>query len=115
MHVWVTGAGGFVGRHLVTHLRDAGCRVSTSDRDVDVTERGAVAEAVTRMAPDAVIHLAAQSSVAASLQDPAGTFRVNYLGTWALLEAVAERAPKARVLVVGSGDQYASAPPGSPP
>ena len=38
--------------------------------------------------PDEVYHLAAQSSVRRSLEDPASTFRVNVLGTKSVLDAM---------------------------
>jgi len=74
-----------------------------------------VAEAVGRFAPDAVVHLAAISSVARSRREADLTYRVNFLGSRAVLEAVRSRAPRARVLLVGSGDVYGTAPPGAPP
>jgi GDP-4-dehydro-6-deoxy-D-mannose reductase len=62
-----------------------------------------------------VVHLAAQSSVALSWQDPAGCFRVNYLGTLHLLRAMQEHCPAARLLFVSSGDTYGSRSPGALP
>ena len=113
MRVYVTGGSGFVGRRLVPHLLNAGHGVTASDREVDVTDPRAMADAFSRARPDAVIHLAAQSSVAASWRDPAIAYRVNFLGTRSVLRALASRAPGARLLLVGSGDQYTPSSPGS--
>jgi GDP-4-dehydro-6-deoxy-D-mannose reductase len=111
----VTGAAGFVGGHLVPALQSAGWQVTATDRELDVADAGAVAARVAALGPDLIVHLAAVSSVPASRSEPDLTYRVNFLGTRAVLEAAARGAPGARVLLAGSGDQYGAARPGSPP
>jgi GDP-4-dehydro-6-deoxy-D-mannose reductase len=125
--VLVTGAAGFVGPHLARALSAAGRRVLGLGIEpappagvplegwsvADVCEPEALAEAVARVRPDAVVHLAGQSSAARSFTDPVGTFRANVFGTWSLLEAVRREAPRARVLVVGSGEVYGPQPEGT--
>jgi len=106
MHVLVTGAGGFVGTRLVPRLEAEGHTVTAHDLDVDITDADAVDRAFARAKPNAVIHLAAQSSVAASLADPEGSFRINYLGTRNVLAAAQQHGPGARILVISSGDLY---------
>jgi GDP-4-dehydro-6-deoxy-D-mannose reductase len=115
VRVFVTGASGFVGRHLVPHLRGRGHEIVATDLELDASDAAAVANFVARTAPDAIVHLAGVSSVAAARQDPALAFRVNFLGAHALLEATAKHAPRARVLLVGTGDAYGSVEPGGPP
>ena len=107
MRVFVTGAGGFVGRRLRPRLERQGHDVVGVDREIDVTEPRTLGPALERAAPDAVIHLAAMSSVARSWKEPALCYRLNFLGTRSLLGCVAERCPAARVLLIGSADQYA--------
>ena len=104
-----------MGRHLVPRLRARGHDVTATDRELDVSDAAVMAAFVAHTRPDAIVHLAAVSSVAASREDPGLAFRVNFLGVHALLEAVAQQAPRARVLLVGSGDAYGSAAPGAPP
>jgi GDP-4-dehydro-6-deoxy-D-mannose reductase len=114
VRVLVTGAGGFVGRHLVAALEDEGHAVVGVDREVDVREAGAVDAAVLRGAPEAVVHLAALSFVPDSIREPEAAFRVNFLGTRHVLEAVRRGAPRARVLVVSTGHVYGTALPDAP-
>lgn len=115
MHALVTGAEGFVGRHLQPLLVANGWRVSPYDLDLDVVDPIAVQQAFDRDRPDAVIHLAAQASVRQSQTAPALTHRVNYLGTLSVLRAALHCASRPRLLLIGSGDQYGTAAPGSAP
>jgi GDP-4-dehydro-6-deoxy-D-mannose reductase len=115
VRVLVTGAEGFVGGRLIPRLVAVGHTPIGVDRDVDVADRDAVDGAVVAAAPEAVVHLAAISFVPDSVREPAATFRVNFLGVRHLLEAVAQHAPRARVLVVGTGNVYGVATPPARP
>lgn len=115
MRVFITGAAGFVGRQLAPRLAAEGHAVLGTDVEVDITDRDALATTLRAARPDAIVHLAAQSSVAASWRDPASCFRVNFLGTKLVLECVRELAPKARVLLIGSADQYGTSQSGARP
>lgn len=108
MKVLITGAGGFVGHHLSTHLHDEGDEVMTTDRStdgLDITDAPALLDAFRRRAPEVVYHLAGASDVGGSWSTPQATFRSNAEGTlnvlWAAREAGVER-----VLTVGSADVY---------
>lgn len=102
----MSGARGFVGTWLVPHLEAAGHAVVGVDSDVDVCDAAAVDDSIGAARPDAIVHLAALSSVAASLSDPARAARVNALGTLHVLRAAQRRAPAARVLLVSSSEIY---------
>ena len=65
-----------------------------------------LATAIGAIRPDAVIHLAALTSVAGSFRDPDGFFAVNFHGTWNLLKALKGVHFRGRLIYVGSGDCY---------
>ena len=122
MRVLITGAAGFVGRHLASYLVSLGgheiwglARLGDPTDglepglrllSVDLMDREQVRCALEKVRPEAVYHLAAQSSVARSLEDPLSTLTNNIGGQVNLLEAIRELALNARILVVGSSDEY---------
>ena len=108
MKALVTGASGFVGRHLVEHLAASGDEVARCDRvhgGIDICDAGAIASLVRSEAPDAVYHLAGWADVGGSWSEPVEAFRANAEGTLNVLLACAD-AGGARVLSVGSADVY---------
>lgn len=111
MRALVTGGGGFVGRWLSGHLRDVGDEVTAIDVETDVTDEEAVERAMDASHPDAVYHLAARAHVGESWREPLDVFRVNVLGTAAVLAAARRAAPEATVLVVSSAEVYGSLTP----
>ncbi len=115
MQVAVTGAGGFVGPHLIRHLEAGGDEVVTTDRadgGPDITDQPALAAVFTDA--EVVYHLAGQADVAASWRDPTGTFRANGEGTVAVL-AAAVQAGVRRVVVVSSAEVYGLVAPEAMP
>lgn len=106
----LTGRSGFTGRYVAQELEQRGYEVfglSSHERpgdsnsvQVDVLDREAVAKAVSTIAPDAVIHLAAISFVAHGDADE--IYRVNVVGTRNLLEAVAECGKIPEIVVLAS-------------
>jgi GDP-4-dehydro-6-deoxy-D-mannose reductase len=97
--VVVTGPAGFVGTHLRAELGEA-----FVPYDGDVLDSAALGEALREA--DAVVHLAAQSSVADSWKDAMESWRVNVDGTVRVLEAV---CPGTRVLFASTCEVYGNA------
>src|SRR6185503_1787845 len=82
MKALVTGAGGFVGSHLVRELRDAGWRVLTSDRRGDVDLPGDLLKLPLRsISVDVVFHLAGFANPSASISDPSDAWTGNAVAT----------------------------------
>jgi len=89
--VLVTGAGGFIGRHLVVALRSAGVDVvgdtDANDDLVDVTNPQQVNAMMGRHKPEAVVHLGGISGPMVAADRPRSVVDVNIGGTANLLEA----------------------------
>lgn len=118
MRIFLTGIDGFAGRHLAVSLAAGGHEVVGSSLEpggpiegatevwaCDVRDPDRVEAVVVRAAPDALVHLAGQTSVAAAFRRPGETFSVNALGTLHVLEAC-RQANVERVLLVTSSEVY---------
>lgn len=106
MKALVTGANGFVGRHLVPQLHLTPSVTSVITKRIELRDSSEVTRVFKDETPDIVFHLAAQSNVPNSIQDPKSTFETNVVGTQNLLEAIAKYCPKATVIFAGSGEVY---------
>ena len=108
MRALVTGAGGFVGVHLVRHLDEQGDDVLQLERTVDgidIADAEPVTDAVVAAKPEVVYHLAGAADVGGSWATPRETFLANALGTLNVLAASREAGAE-RVLAVTSADVY---------
>jgi nucleoside-diphosphate-sugar epimerase len=118
--ILVTGAAGFTGRHLCRLLMARGHRVfGLTERATDVLDDGVTAlsadlldapalrAAIAAAAPGQVVHLAGIAFAGDGAAEP--VYRVNLLGTLALLEALAANGHGARgVLLPSTGAVYAA-------
>ena len=86
MKVVIVGASGFVGGYLTRELETAGHSVVQADLpELNLLNAGQVDALIEGTTPDAVVNLAAISSVGASWKSPADTISVNVNGTLNLL------------------------------
>jgi len=110
----ITGARGFVGPYLASHLEAMGDGVVRLDRSgperFDVTDPESVRGAIDAARPDVLYHLAALSHVGRSWDAPNLTIRVNVEGTLNVLRACSDAGVQ-RVIVVGSAEQYGRVAP----
>jgi GDP-4-dehydro-6-deoxy-D-mannose reductase len=104
---FVTGGGGFAGRHLLALLASRGLPALAPDRDeLDLLDAEATRAAFARARPATVVHLAALPSVAHAWREPGEVLAQNVAMTLSVLEAVRREAPEAAVVLAGSGEIY---------
>lgn len=104
--ILVTGADGFVGRHLMAELAARFPRTATCTDRFDITDRTAVNRAVAEFRPDGCVHLAGIASVPEARCDPDRAFAVNLGGTINLARALLDHAPECRLIHAGSAECY---------
>jgi GDP-D-mannose dehydratase len=127
--VLITGISGFVGPYLARELLEQGAAVfgvlrARADKTLSrglsdptlaaevhfceaaVEDLYGLLRVVDEVHPDVIFHLAAQSFVRASFDNPLLFAQTNGLGTANVLEAIRLRAPGARLLFAGSSEEY---------
>lgn len=93
-------------RALFEIVREGGVFGEDRDRRGDLLSRHELEKAVAAARPEFVFHLAAQSLVRKSYEEPVDTLAANVLGTGHLLEAVRREAPEAVVVAVTTDKCY---------
>lgn len=115
----VTGCSGFVGQVLVDNALTAGHEVWGADQTppdkefkgaqhivCNLLDENAVDQLLDKAKPEQIVHLAAQSSVRLSFDDPAGTIVSNTVPALHILDYLRTKASACRLLAVGSADEY---------
>lgn len=128
-NVLITGISGFVGAYLAERLVNEGSNVygiirrrsdgqtpaniknhELEDKITPITgnlkDITSIANAIDEAQPDYVFHLAAQSFVPQSFDNPADTEQNNSMGTSNLLEAMRMKDSDARMIFAGSSEEY---------
>lgn len=118
--VLIIGAAGFVGSYLIDYIQEK-CNWSIAATkmpyeklnreniemyDLDILDKRAVRQLLEDVHPDYIFHLAAQSSVADSWQNPELTVDVNIKGTINVMDALRTLDYKPHLLLIGSGEEY---------
>lgn len=126
MKVLITGVTGFVGSHLVEfllkehpELEICGIRRwrsrteniehiydKISMEECDIRDLSSVTSIISRVKPDLIFHLAAQSYVPSSWQAPAETLTTNIIGNLNIFEAVRQINLNPRIQIAGSSEEY---------
>lgn len=133
MKAFITGIAGFAGRHLTGLLTSRGDEVAGIEPDEsedvellskahgikvyigDIRDEKTLSKALKQFKPDLIFHLAAQSSVRLSFENPQETFSINTIGTLTLLETINKLSLPARTLVIASSEIYGPLTPAECP
>lgn len=129
MKALITGIGGFVGGHLARHLlqeddtqvfgttffpaeqhkhlSDAGAHL----QQVNLIEEKAVENLLADIRPDHIYHLAAQSFVPESFENPWDTLSNNIRSQLNILHSMIKLNLDAKILIVGSSEEYGPVSP----
>lgn len=127
MRIFITGATGFAGSHLVENLVAAGHEIfslvheETSHQPLlqhenvtrilgNLLDPASLETAVAQAKPDRVYHLAGQAYPARSWEQPGLTLAVNSVGTANLLQAVVKYG-RPRTLIITSAEIYGEIKP----
>jgi GDP-4-dehydro-6-deoxy-D-mannose reductase len=121
MRSLIIGAGGFVGRHLVAHLRDCGdevyCGVQQGgsglaaaydhELELDITQPASLNRALIQANPDVVYHLAGIAFVPEAEEDFERTLKINVAGTANVVKGCIEQlSGRAKLIFVSSAEVY---------
>lgn len=111
MNTLVTGASGFVGRHLLAHLRSCSgsrciglTRNPSGDADTivcNLNDKNQIDEVIKELQPSLIFHVAGSFS-----NDFEADLQNNVVSTKNILESVREHQPTARVMLMGSAAEY---------
>jgi len=124
LRILITGIAGFAGRHLTAYLTtednheilgiDLNFKNFNSDNysgkiellEADLTDRQRIFSIIKKFKPQQVYHLAAQSSVSYSWENPVETFRINVFGGINILEGLKNFCPCCKILMVCTAEEY---------
>jgi len=123
MKALITGCSGFIGSHLadllvekkfdvygtthygmndnIKHLKDKITIVKCN-----ITDKSQVKNLISKIKPDYIFHMAAQSNVMQSWNDAEGTMKTNILGTLYLFDAIREAKINPIIVVACSSAEY---------
>lgn len=132
MRALITGINGFVGGHLAEHLLAAsewelwgvarqpelalpGLNGHVQVAVCDLADKAALAAAVALAQPAVIFHLAAQSNVPLSFENPAGTLTTNIVAQLNLFHAVIGAGINPLIVIATSNEIYGSIDPADLP
>ncbi len=113
MKVWINGAEGFIGSHLISYFNTKKINViGTSSKEsenllkCDIKSPLDIENVLKLHKPEIIFHLAAQSYVDVSWKYPDKTLITNIIGTKNVFEGIRKSGQDPLVLVAGSSAEY---------
>jgi GDP-4-dehydro-6-deoxy-D-mannose reductase len=121
LHILITGAGGFVGKHLANWLIRAypdatlhGTTFRTTEdthpklinHTLDLCDTERVHQLIAEIRPDQIYHLAAQAFVPRSFEAPWETLQNNILGQLNIITGCLEAGIAPRMIITSSAEIY---------
>lgn len=119
MRVLVTGASGFVGRHLIRELINFRHEIVAFDVAFpkaipgvashctgDLLDVECLNKIVSSAKPESCVHLAAMAFAPSAMDNAPRMFSVNIVGTLNLLEAFRKNSPSSRILNISTAHVY---------
>ena len=125
MRILITGAAGFVGRHLINELLTSNHQIIAFDQMFpkdfydskeiikvtgNILDQNCINCCVADYTPDACIHLAGIAFVPVGATSPSLVYDINISGTINILNAFKDIVPTSRVLTISSANVYEASP-----
>lgn len=116
--ILITGAGGFIGRHLLHQLQTYGAQISTIGRNhnnfsqeieqyaIDIKDTCAINECLQKCQPDHIFHLAAYKDRNESIQAFYSSVETNVIGTLNLFSAAKDVTSVQSIVTLGTAEEY---------
>jgi GDP-4-dehydro-6-deoxy-D-mannose reductase len=104
--ILITGASGFVGRHVCAALAAEAPGTEIVITRVNVSDAASVAALVKEVRPARCLHLAAVAAIGQARQSPALAWAVNLHGSLNLAAALRQHAPDCLLVFASSADIY---------
>jgi len=116
--VLITGASGFIGRHLLHQLHTYGSHISTISRNhndfpedieqyvIDIKDTRAIQECVNSYQPEYIFHLAAYKERNENIQAFYSSIETNLMGTLNVFSAARDENSIKSVVTLGTAEEY---------
>lgn len=124
----ITGGSGFIGVNAASYFAERGWRITVLDNlsrrgtednlnwlreksevdfiRADIRDFSSIENALKKVQPDVILHLAAQVAVTTSVTDPREDFEINALGTFNVLEGMRAACPGAFLITASTNKVY---------
>jgi nucleoside-diphosphate-sugar epimerase len=121
--VLITGASGFIGRHLIQQLHEYGAQISTISRNrsdfpqkieqyaINITNTRAIHDCIQNSQPDYIFHLAAYKKRDAGIQAFYSSVETNLIGSLNVFSAAKDVHSIQSIVTVGTAEEYGNNKP----